>query len=357
MEATTGSRRGPGLKVGDLVEVRSKAEILATLDDNGELDSLPFMPEMLAFCGQTLRVRSLAIKLCDTAGRTGMHRLRAAVHLEDTRCDGAAHGGCQAGCLLYWKEAWLRRLDPVDPTSQQLTPAAAGEAPARLTEPQLVATTRRGSGPVGSAQERFACQATELPRAAPDRLPWWHADQYVRDVRAGNARPAPMARSVLILLFNKFQRANERLLPRFALIHGAEPYPFVRGRLSETPRGSLGLRQGEWVRVKSRPEILATLDRRARNRGLSFDAEMLKYCGRQARVLRRVEQIIDEGTGQMLRLRSDCVILEGFVCAGDYNQYCPRRTYIYWREVWLERVGHPSPVDLRPHGSEGDRSA
>jgi hypothetical protein len=35
------------LKVGDVVEVRSAAEILATLDENGALDSMPFMPEML----------------------------------------------------------------------------------------------------------------------------------------------------------------------------------------------------------------------------------------------------------------------------------------------------------------------
>jgi hypothetical protein len=35
------------LRVGELVEVRNAAEILATLDDKGELHALPFMPEML----------------------------------------------------------------------------------------------------------------------------------------------------------------------------------------------------------------------------------------------------------------------------------------------------------------------
>jgi hypothetical protein len=34
-----------------------------------------------------------------------------AVHLTGVRCDGQAHGGCQAGCLIYWKEAWLKRVD------------------------------------------------------------------------------------------------------------------------------------------------------------------------------------------------------------------------------------------------------
>ena len=37
-----------GLQRGDQVEVRPAAEILATLDDRGTLDSMPFMPEMVA---------------------------------------------------------------------------------------------------------------------------------------------------------------------------------------------------------------------------------------------------------------------------------------------------------------------
>jgi len=36
------------------------------------------------------------------------------VHLEGLRCDGEYHDGCDALCLLYWKEAWLRRIDGKD---------------------------------------------------------------------------------------------------------------------------------------------------------------------------------------------------------------------------------------------------
>ena len=42
---------------------------------------------------------------------TGSRRMDSTVYLEDLRCDGSAHGGCQAGCKLYWKDAWLRRVD------------------------------------------------------------------------------------------------------------------------------------------------------------------------------------------------------------------------------------------------------
>src|SRR5262245_2737931 len=101
-----------GLRIGELVEVRSRDEILATLDATGRLDGLPFMPEMLKQCGRRFRVFRRAIKACDTIGNTGMHRMEDAVHLEGVRCDGSAHAGCQALCMVYWKEAWLKRVEP-----------------------------------------------------------------------------------------------------------------------------------------------------------------------------------------------------------------------------------------------------
>ena len=56
--------RSLGLKAGEWVEVRSQAEILTTLDKHGRLDELPFMPQMLRYCGQKLQVRSRVHKLC-----------------------------------------------------------------------------------------------------------------------------------------------------------------------------------------------------------------------------------------------------------------------------------------------------
>jgi hypothetical protein len=90
-----------GLRVGELVEVRSEEEILATLDDNAELDSLPFMPEMLEYCGARFTVYKVAHKLCDTMTATGMRRMRDAVHLAGVRCDGVPdllEGGVAPPC-------------------------------------------------------------------------------------------------------------------------------------------------------------------------------------------------------------------------------------------------------------------
>src|SRR5262245_51326612 len=102
------------LRVGEEVEIKSAEEILRSLDHNGDSDALPFMPEMLKFCGRRFRVAKRAHKTCDTIDNRGLRRMEnPAVHLEGLRCDGAAHGGCQARCMLFWKEAWLRRVGDV----------------------------------------------------------------------------------------------------------------------------------------------------------------------------------------------------------------------------------------------------
>ena len=100
-------RREPaGLHVGDFVEVLSPQEILATLDEHGELESLPFMPEMLQFCGQRFHVSKVAVKACDTITFSGMYRMHNAVHLSNLRCDGSAHGGRRGDGVTSLTSSW-----------------------------------------------------------------------------------------------------------------------------------------------------------------------------------------------------------------------------------------------------------
>ena len=96
---------GPPLRPGDVVEVRPVTEILATLDKDGALNGMPFMPEMIAHIGRRYTVTWRVDKICNTVDKSGSRRMRSTVYLEDLRCDGSADGGCQAGCKIYWKEA------------------------------------------------------------------------------------------------------------------------------------------------------------------------------------------------------------------------------------------------------------
>jgi hypothetical protein len=332
------------LRAGALVEVRSADEILRTLDEHGTLDSLPFMPEMLRFCGKRFRVYSRAEKACDTIDWGSLRRMENAVHLEALRCDGSAHGGCQAGCLIYWKEAWLKRVSALE-TEAPPGPSAPAEKTPPVTIETLTEATTKG---VHGGERVYSCQATELVRATSE-LPWWQPMQYVRDVRVGNASVGRVARGLAVGFFNKLQQANKRLLPRLMIVCGGNEYPFLRGRLSgEPPVSELNVQPGDIVEVKSKDEILDTLDEGDRTRGLRFDREMLRYCGRQGRVLRRVEHIINEQTGKMLTMRSDCVIIDGFICTGDLHRFCPRSIYPYWRESWLKRIDPPPPPASSP---------
>ncbi len=324
------------LRVGELVEVRTEEEILATLDEKGELDSLPFMPEMLRWCGEQLTVHKVANKLCDTISGTGMRRMRNAVHLAGVRCDGEAHGGCQTACLVYWKEAWLKRANA---SSGRERPRPLAPGPARPTVTDLHALTRRLPAPDG--EERFSCQATELLRAAPELLPLRDLGQHVDDIRSGNVGVLAVLRAVLVGVFNRIQAVSTRVLPRPLRFRDGQRWGFVTGSLTKTPTGHSDLQPGELVRIKSKAEIMKTLTKDLCNRGLGFEEEMARHCGREARVLRRVERCIDEDTGRLLQMKNPCIVLEETVCQGAYSANCPRSIFAFWREIWLERVAEP----------------
>jgi len=339
------------LRAGDLVDVRSEQEILATLDANGRLDNLPFMPEMLAQCGKRFRVESRADKTCDTIDYLGNRRMYDTVHLEGMRCDGSAHGGCQAACPFYWKEAWLERASDAGASPR---PEAPLTAPAGLggvrDRQQLMATTQHPRA--SDAEEiRYKCQATEILTASYP-MKWWDVRQYLRDVTSGNVGIIDVVGAVAYRLFRKTVRARWfrgyspaiRAYNRFQAWRGGPAYPETDGTLEKTPKQTLDLVPGELVRIKTQREIRQTVDQRSRNRGLSFDAEMVRYCGTERRVLSRVERIIHERTGKMMTLPSDCIILEGAVCqarCSDKRLFCPRALYPFWREIWLERVEAP----------------
>jgi hypothetical protein len=327
------------LKAGDLVEVLSEEEILATLDERGELESLPFMPEMLQYSGKRFRVYKSAHKTCDTMQRSGMRKMEGTVHLTGLRCDGGGHGGCQAGCLIFWKHAWLRKVEDAGSPAPQAQPSA-----------QLLPLLQIGArGPAfEDGSENFRCQATELLRAAPAVLPLLEFGQFSEDVRTGNFGVGWTVRAIGVGVYNRLQRASNKSLPRWARVRGGKEWGYLRGKATgKTPDGRVGIEVGDLVRVRSRKEIEPTLNENLLNRGMGFDAEMARFCGKTARVLRKVDHIIDENTGKMIYMKSPCLVLENVVCEGAFNANCPRAITPYWREIWLEKIedggGHQGP--------------
>jgi hypothetical protein len=337
------------LRAGDRVKVRSKDEILKTLDRRGQLEGMPFMPEMFAYCGQEFPVYKRAHKTCDTVFPVRSRKLQHAVHLE-TRCDGKAHGGCEAGCLIFWKEAWLEKLSDVDRSCLRAT--HLDPSPSRndysCSESDVWAGTR--SAQSTTQDITYVCQATQLPYATED-LTWWNPRQYLDDFLSGNVGLRKMLCGFVYSVYRNLSQARigigRPMLWLYDLLH-----PLWRGTLfpqhtgvipvgQPTPSISLNVDAGELVRIKPHKDILQTVTRENKNKGMCWDAEMVPYCGQTHRVLRRVTKIINERTGKMQQMKSPCVILESVTCQSRYSNrrlFCPRSIYSYWREVWLERV-------------------
>src|SRR3954447_11362648 len=158
------------LRAGELVEVRSREEILRTLDEKGQLEGLPFMPEMAEFCGRQFRVFKRAHKTCDPPNGIAGRRMYRAVHLEGLRCDGAAHGGCQAQCLIFWKEAWLKRVESDEPIGA--IPRSRG-----CTDKELLAAVRDLAAEEPLGEPVYVCQSTRVAQASSP-LRWWDLSQY-----------------------------------------------------------------------------------------------------------------------------------------------------------------------------------
>lgn len=329
------------LSAGDWVEVRSKDEILSTLDEKGQLEGMPFMPEMFRYCGQKLQVYKRAHKTCDysTPYPYRTRRLENTVHLE-TRCDGQAHGGCQAGCLLYWKLDWLKLADG-DRTAPEPSPKGCRES-------ELFANTEKPDPDGGPPT--YICQATQIPHAT-NPLAWWDVRQYLEDYKSGNVGLKRIFSGLIYSSYFHLSQSGIGLGPPMRWIYnklcplwGGTLFPRTPGRISEgqpTPSTKLNLQPGELVRIKPHSEILATVDSLNRNRGMFWDAELTPYCGKTYRVLRRVSRLIDEKTAKMVEMKNACIVLDSVVCQARYSQcrmLCPKSMYPYWREIWLERV-------------------
>lgn len=340
-------RTSLGLRAGDWVVVRSKEDILSTLDEQGCMDGLPFQPEMFAFCGRRMQVVKSAHKTCDSSShRTGGRRMFDAVHLEGARCDGGFHDGCQADCVFFWKEAWLEPADKKQPLPARAT---------RCSEANVIrARHAPGSDP---ADPVWVCQTTHVYEAT-DLLPWWDARQYFRDVWSRNHSAWHMLKIIALAGYRKLvgfgvgYRALVGIYDAFQRMVGGQSFPTIVGTIPEgspTPAEKLDLQPGEWVQVKSRNEIAATITPSGINRGMRYDVEMLKYSGGKYRVQMRVDKIINEKNGKMTKMKTPVIQLENVYCRAECTPMrlgCPRASNTYWREIWLKRCAPSAAAEM-----------
>lgn len=342
-----GGGQDSGFRAGDEAEVRTAREILATLDEDGTLEAVPFMPEMLEHIGKRYPVYKRLEKICDYfSGEPSRARfIPSAVVLSDLRCDGSAHGGCMARCRYFWKEAWLR-----SPGSTPPPPDPEAEAAAREELERRVRAATRVERVVDEHPEQvWRCQITEAIRAS---TPVGEADprRFLRELTSRNVTLWQFTRVAFRAVTERIGR-KLRLVPEFGIkVAGADR---VAGDM-------LDLKPGEVVEVRSREEIARTLDESARLRGLVYTAEMNPACGKRFQVKERIERLIDERNGRMIEIKSDCVTLEGFICTGEHTRgawFCAREHYPIWREAWLKRAEQPVAGGAQDDASTSPTSA
>jgi hypothetical protein len=105
------------------------------------------------------------------------------------------------------------------------------------------------------------------------------------------------------------------------------------------------------VRVRSREEIQATLNRWNQLRGCTFMEEMWRHCGTIQQVYKRVDRFLDERDYLVKRCKGT-VLLEGLICEGTKNfGPCDRSCFYFWKEEWLEKLHDPGlPGQVVIHG-------
>jgi hypothetical protein len=305
----------PVLSRGQLVQVHELDYVLATLDSDGKLDGLPFMPEMAALCGQPFRVARRVERTCVVGA--GMRQMRNTVFLDNARCNGQAHDGCQRACQMFWKTAWLF---PIQEISSRTGDVPISQRPTSLP-------TRIGA--------RYVCQSTELAGATVP-LSRWSVMPFLREIANGDLSWSAFARIAT-------RAARRRLFP-------GRKSESLNGTPGKKSRGALGLASGDWVEVKDAAGIVESLDEHGTNCGLGFTPTMIPALGQRHRVLYPIRKIILEQDGKMVHL-SNTVVLDGVVCQGNCVNQCPRAEYLYWRESWLDRADEPLMASVPGSGS------
>ena len=302
---------GHDLLPGDAIRIRPLPEILATLDANASLDGMPFQPEMMKFCGGEARVFRCLDKIYDYGRTKHMRRLEGCVLLSNLRCDGSAHDGCGATCYLIWKTEWLQH----SPRAEMAPVATIDAAHVPST---VAASTRHG--------QALRCQFTEL-HGCTTEYPSLSLGRDLIPLLCGNYSAKAWLLAMLTRIFNGVQGLRGGI--RFP------PLPPVGEHLT---KDSTALTVGERVAVLPLEQIARTLNSQGKNKGLWFDVEMVKHCGREYRVSARVQKIIDDATGEMRMMKTPCIVLDTVDSTGEGLHFNAQHDPIFWRESWLRRT-------------------
>lgn len=144
------------------------------------------------------------------------------------------------------------------------------------------------------------------------------------------------------ILWQRRNRLKRIIKRRWNFIVNIFKYIFenykVREKINDGKQMHNKLNAGDLVLVKSKEEILKTLNNWNQLKGCAFMEEMWPYCGTKQKVLKRVEKFLDE-RDYLIKKCKGIIILENVMCQGtkDFGP-CDRSCFFFWREEWLEKI-------------------
>lgn len=114
--ASTVEKVSVPLAAGDVVRVRARDEIEATLSPFHEYKGCTIIEDMWQYCGTTQRVLKPVRRFVDERDYT-VKRCSGVVLLEGLICRGTEYfGPCDRACFYFWREEWLERVNaPAEP--------------------------------------------------------------------------------------------------------------------------------------------------------------------------------------------------------------------------------------------------
>lgn len=126
---------------GQLVRVRSRTELRATLDSLHRSRGLAFVPAQWSTSGRVYRVDRSVRRLVDDRG--GLRPVSRTVLLEGASCDlGGDQLGCGRHCPLLFRDEWLEPVNGATADGKTTTEAATS-SPDRSTPASALATWAR----------------------------------------------------------------------------------------------------------------------------------------------------------------------------------------------------------------------
>ena len=104
---------------------------------------------------------------------------------------------------------------------------------------------------------------------------------------------------------------------------------------------SAKFKENELVRVRSKEEIITSVDAHDKLCSNLFVDQILDYCGNVFKVQKIVYNYFDEHKFRMFRVIEPLYFLDGLICNGEGEKFecrCDRSCYLLWHEKWLEKV-------------------